>query len=1108
MERLTRNERMLLAAAVAIAVGAGVFAWMNFTRAFPEASLEFAVNRSSSLPVAKRFLAEHAPRAAAALAERRHAAIFRYDVDAKVYLERELGLERLGEMIASREVRLWSWSHRFFRPLDKEEVRVEVSPEGEVTGFAHLIPEEAAGATLEEAAARLEAESLLARAFGLQPAALTFIESRREDRPHRRDWTFTWERAGWAAKDATYRIQVAVNGDEAAAYREFLKVPDAWSQSYSRLRSANETTAMVAVLGIVLTILAAFWVIVREGRRGNLRWKVVVAFTAISFVLVFLLSLNSLPMAAYGFDTTDTWAAFLVKQGLGGLAGAGSQALLILIVVAAGEPLYRERFPSHLRVGALLTRAGWGSKRAVIGLVLGYCLAVVFIAYQVAFYLLSSRLGAWNPAEVPFDNLLNTSFPWLAVLFMGFYPAVSEEFMSRVLSVPLVEKLARSRVAAIVIPAAIWGFAHANYPAQPFYIRGVEVSIAGLAVGIVLYRFGVLPCLVWHYVVDAGYTSMLLVRSGNPYFVITAIAGTGVLLVPLAVALIAAHRRGGFAADSSVANAADPAPATPPPAESVAATAVPVAAPPLRRAALVAVPLAIAGAVLAWRAPDPGEGIGVTLRPAEVRAVAETFLHERGMDPSVWRLVVTARTDYLGRDTRRYLLEQGGVALVNRFAGELPAWQVRAFRAEDREEWQLAVDDRARAVVRWGHALREEAPGASLAVEDARAFAEAALASSGFTAAELVFKEATSEKRPARLDHEFTWKDGARSVGDAEYLVSVSVRGDAVAGESRRLKLPEAWERDRQKGTAARYALIAVKVAVLAWVVMHGLWVFYRGVRAGTVPWLPVGVIAGVLAVCAAAGAVLAYPLVWANYDIAWPESMFRTSALIGMAIAVLFQGAGSLLALGTLAACFPAAVSIRFPAVRRAGAAGALLAVLAVLGASATLGGLIDAARARMPRLFADAPIGVPDAVATAVPGLAAAVGALAPAVLMLALIGAAVHLWMHARHAAVRPLLLLGALIALIPGGAEATVGELSAGVMQAAVALALAYAVVRYALGGSPVAWALAAVALAAVPSAVALIDQPGAAYAVQGWGALAAFAVVAVLALAHRGRAAVQ
>ena len=39
-------------------------------------------------------------------------------------------------------------------------------------------------------------------------------------------------------------MQVEVHGDEAAAYREYLKVPDAWTQTYQRLRSANDTTAL------------------------------------------------------------------------------------------------------------------------------------------------------------------------------------------------------------------------------------------------------------------------------------------------------------------------------------------------------------------------------------------------------------------------------------------------------------------------------------------------------------------------------------------------------------------------------------------------------------------------------------------------------------------------------------------------------------------------------------------------------------------------------------------------------------------------------------------------------------------------------------------------
>ncbi len=1106
MERLTRNERVLLIVAAVLAVIAGTFAWMNFNRAFPEANLQFSVNRSSSQPVAEAFVREHAESAAPVLAGRRHAAIFRYDNDAKVYLERELGLEKLGAMIAAKDVRLWSWSHRYFKPLEKEELRVQVSPEGEVTGFNHLIPEEAPGASLDEPAAREVADGLLRGAFGLAPDRLTFIESQREDRKQRRDWTFTYERAGWKAQDATYRMQVEVHGDEAAAYREFLKIPDAWSQGYQRLRSANDTTALVAVFGIVLTLLAALWTIIREGRRGNLRWRVILTFTALAFGLVFLLSLNDLPMSMYGFSTTDTWGAFLAKQVLGGLAGAGGQALLILIVVAAGEPLYRQRFPGHLRVGALLSAKGWASKRTVIGLALGYCLAALFIAYQVGFYLVTARFGAWNPAEVPFDNLLNTWFPWLAVLFMGFYPAVSEEFMSRVFSIPLVERLARSKVAAVVIPAMIWGFAHANYPAQPFYIRGLEVSLAGLAVGIVLYRFGVLPCLVWHYVVDAGYTSMLLVRSGNPYFVITAIVGTGALLVPLVVAVVAAWRRGGFAVDESVANAADPAP--PEPAAVAAEPAAALTVPPVRRAMAIALVVAVVGGVLAWKAPDPGEGIGVRLRPTEVRTIAYDYLRSRGVDPSSWRLVVTARDDYLGRATRRYLLEHGGVPQVARFAQEVPAWQVRAFRPESREEWQLGVDDRDRKVVRYGHVLPEEAPGASLAAEAARPLAEAALGAAGFNVSALVFKEATAEKRPARLDHEFTWKDPGRSVGDAEYLLSVSVSGDAVSAESRRFKLPEEWERARDRGTVIRYGLIALKIAVVAWLVVHGLFVFYRAVRSGAIPWKPIAIAGGVFAALAAIAYSLAFPLLWASYDVAWPEATFRTSLLVGLSIGVLFQAAGAVLALGMLAACFPAARAVLVPAVRRTGVAAGVWGAVAAVGAALALSGAGGIVRFAAPRLFSDAPVGVPGSVATAVPAAAAFLGSLLPQLMLLAVVGLAVHLWATAHLGFERPLLLAGIAIALIPGGAEASPGELLTGLATALLAVAIGYVVIRFVLGANPVAWVLAALALATKQAVLPLLGQPGAAYATQGWLLLGAVIVVTALWLSRRGAAPVQ
>ncbi len=1091
MDRFTRGERLTLAVALVVAAGAGIFAWTNFTRAFPEAHLSFTVNRATSEPVAEAFLAKHAPAAAAALAGRTHAAIFRGDDRAKIYLERELGLERLGTLTREGQVHLWSWAHRWFKPLTKEEVRVEVTPEGQVMGFAHLIPEDAAGASLDEAAARSVAEAFLASAFTLDPAKLTFIESKREDRPHRRDWTFTWERTGWKAKDATYRMQVEVHGDEAAGYAEYLKIPDAWTQGYQKLRAANNTTAMVAAFGIVLTLLAALIVLFREGRRGNVRWRLAMLLTAVAFVLFVLMSLNQLPLASYGFDTTGTYGAFLAGQVLRAIAGAGLQALVIFIVVAAGEPLFRAYFPQHLRVAALFERAGWRSKRLVFGLVLGYCLAVVFLAYQVAFYLIGQKFGAWNPADVPFDNLLNTSFPWLAVLFIGFYPAVSEEFMSRVFSIPLVGKLTRSRVASIVIPALIWGFAHANYPAQPFYIRGVEVSIAGLFVGIILYRFGVVPCLVWHYVVDAGYTSMLLVRSGNLYFVITALAGVGALLFPLAVTLVVAWRRGGFVADPGLLNAAEPAPPAPPAA--ALEQPAPIAAPPLRRLLPAGLVLAVAGALLAPRAPDPGRGVGVTRRPDAVRQAAEAFLRTRGVDPAQWRFVVTANTDVLGADDRRFLLEHGGVAEVAKFAREVPLWKVRVFRPLEREGWDLAVDDASDKVVRFDHTLREEAPGATVPVAQARRLAEAALVSAGLDPAKLEFKEAKSEKRPARTDHTFTWKDPGRSVGGAEYLIDVTVHGDTVDAVLRRLKLPEAWTRARDKATIASYGRLGVMVGMVALLIVHGLLTFYRGVRGGAVPWGSVfGAAALPVALFVAATAVMS-PLVWAQYPPSTPEALFRISALIGLAIGALFFATFAVLVLGALAACFPGARAAASPAARRPVAAATAAAAVAVVGAALVFRGVVDWARAAWPTAFPDAPVGLPGAVASALPALGGLVGPVLQAVLLLGVAGLAIHLWRELGTRWLRALYALGLLLALLPVGRGATSAEVVAGLAQAAVVLGVAALLARFVLGSNPAAYVLAAWWLAVLGAAAPLIAQPGAFYAVQGWGLVVVAAV---------------
>ena len=531
-----------------IAVCAGVTSKL-FRRAFPEASIEFKVNRDGARSIAEKFLKQQARD----IAGSRFAGRFDVAETPKVYLERVLGLERASRLYG-REAKVWLWEMRWFRSGVKEEESVAVSPLGDLVSWESVRKEDAPGAHLSREEARVLALAFLERR-GLPASALEPIEAAPQERPKRTDWKFVDERKGSRMGEATVRYATTVAGAEVASFAEFVHVPEAWTRDYERLRSKNDAAGRVATVGFVLTALAMIGVLVTRMVRKDVRWNLVGAFGVTAFVLALLSALNGLPLTLYEYDTSSTLSSYMTLQILFAFLGALGTAAGIAFVVAAAEPIYRERFPRQASLSGMLSPRGLQSKGFLLAVVLGYALAAFFFAYQAVFYVVAERFGAWAPAEVPFDNMLNTAFPWATVLLIGFLPAVSEEGMSRMFSISFLDKLGMGRFAAVVLPAFIWGFGHSTYPNQPFFIRGLEVGFAGVLIGALMLRFGVLPLLVWHFTVDAIYTALIMLRSGNGYYVASGAIASGILLLPLAVSAVLAARRGGFLPAAGLTNA-------------------------------------------------------------------------------------------------------------------------------------------------------------------------------------------------------------------------------------------------------------------------------------------------------------------------------------------------------------------------------------------------------------------------------------------------------------------------------------------------------------------------------------------------------------------------
>ncbi|PYV41523.1 MAG: hypothetical protein DMG09_04530 [Acidobacteria bacterium] len=991
-----------------------------FYRAFPEASIDFRVTRDSSLPLAETFLSSQG----FSTPGYRHAAMFRYDDEAKVFLERELGLEKANALMG-RDLRLWRWAHRWFKPLQKEEFRVEVTTRGEIASFLHSLPEDAGGEDLTAAQARGVAESFLALQMGRDLDSLEFVDSQSQKMPRRTDHVFTWKVAGMEYQSATYRISVAVNGDRVDGYSEFLKIPEEWTRGYARLRSLNESTAQVDLLFFVFLGIAMLVTLSRRVRAKDVRWKTALALGSMSFVLQFLASLNLFPLSEYRFDTTGSYGSFVGRTLFSAVLSGMTLGGIILLLTACSEPVYRQAYPQHLAISRMFRWNAIRTRRFFIGSLAGITLTFFFFAYEIGFYLAAKRLGAWSPAELPYTDLLNTRFPWIFVLLGGFFPAVSEEWMFRAFSIPYLRGLLRYRWPAIFLSSFIWGFGHANYPNQPFFIRGIEVGIVGLILSWAMLRFGILAPLIAHYSIDAFYSAFLLLRSGNTYLIATGAITAGINLIPVLLAIAAYIATREFRSDNEATNAAE---GTIPAQPEEAARAEPRALPtylPLSRKSMYAAFGILALGVLALTVQPPrfGDSSRFRISASQAEKAANEFLSRMGFEAQTFRRITQPanRTDAIAT---QYVYSKGGIARLNQIYEEQTpalAWQTRFYKPLEKEEFRVNVDPAKEKAAAFRHSLPEDAPGADLTEGRAREIAAEFLKARGYDLGLYELKETKSERLKGRRDTEFVWEARSGTPGaleEARVRLQVSVVGDTIGTWTHFVKIPEEYRRMRQNQNFYSISVIVVRVLFFGVLLALAMGRIVGAVRLDEVRWTPairVALAAGFLEVFHTLNSARAY---WFQYDSTSDMGVFALTMIVEMIMVIVGIALTVALATVLVIACYPDSTTVLRGECRRLWGRDAVIATIAVLGAYLILQGITSQMQYRASSLALAPSISLPANLEAYVPIVSVIRDALLLGIFCSAILAFGVHLWTRvATRGWFRFLLAAGLIVSLLP-------------------------------------------------------------------------------------------
>lgn len=822
---------------------------------------------------------------------------FYYDDDAKTFLEYEMGIGTANSLMRDK-VPVWSWRTRMCREFEQEEMQIWQSTQGELVAFTHTIENDRALPSLSHDEAERLARDYIEKERGKSLSDYKLVQDSPSTRPHRKDYDFTFEDQKTDYKGAHMRIFASVSGNMLTRYNYYLYVPEEWERKFSTIRSYNQNYASVASLFYYLLACAAafgfFWAV----STHNARWRFALMAGGFMALMQAAETVNDWPQYVDSYAIEGSYVAYVWKFAIRLLQSTVLGFITSACLFVAAEAVYRLAYPHKVAMEHFFSLKGLRSKEILKGLTVGYILFAVDLGWVVSYYLLGEKLHFWCPLGVDNYEILTSTLPFIAAINLGLKASVSEEFLYRVIGLTLAERLTRNFWLANLLQAAAWGFMHSTYPQQPAFSRGVELTIGGMLDGWILRRYGLLPCLVSHYLFDAFLDSKPLFSSPDLLTRISAILPVVPFLLLFLWGTFTA-RRHGFVDEKEVING-EMARAAAPPVEDHDPF-IPEVLGRKARAVLLTITVVSCAAYPFIKYPAIFNSDNVTIGRAQAEEQAASIMDQRNVSIKARKVVSWLSSSYVN-DQFQYVFEQLGLKRTIEIADKIASgfvWHVRYFKVMDPEEYEVELDEHGREYS-FDITKMEDAPGARLDKETARSMAEAELKRLRPHYQPLLFDSISEVKRKNRTDYTVVWMVPQFKAGEANFKVSMRVIGNEVGGLYQYWEVPDKWQLERDKRGPKEEIANVLNIVMYVVFSLAALWWAYGLLKARAIRWRPALIVGSIFGIIALVEQLNDLPQLYSRY----PTTLELPSFFLNEATSAI-QSVMSSFALGAVLAAF-----------------------------------------------------------------------------------------------------------------------------------------------------------------------------------------------------------